>query len=41
MVVKYSSFGSAHMAWRLLIENGIDPQKDMAAFLEGKKHDTQ
>ena len=39
MVVKYSSFGGAHMAWRLLIENGIDPQKDMAAFLQGKKHD--
>jgi phosphate/phosphite/phosphonate ABC transporter binding protein len=39
MVVKYSSFGGAHMAWRLLIENGIDPQQDMAAFLEGKKHD--
>ncbi|MCK5193302.1 MAG: phosphate/phosphite/phosphonate ABC transporter substrate-binding protein [Desulfobulbaceae bacterium] len=39
MVVKYSSFGGAQMAWRLLVENGIDPKKDMAAFLEGKKHD--
>ncbi|MDH5298323.1 MAG: phosphate/phosphite/phosphonate ABC transporter substrate-binding protein [Desulfobulbaceae bacterium] len=39
MCVKYSSFGGAHMAWRLLKENGIDPQKDTAAFLEGGKHD--
>jgi len=39
MCVKYSSFGGGHMAWRLLIENGIDPKKDCASFLEGKKHD--
>lgn len=39
MVVDFSSFGGAHMAWRLLLENGIDPQKDTAAFLEGQKHD--
>ncbi len=39
MVVDFSSFGGAHMAWRLLLENGIDPKKDTAAFLEGKKHD--
>lgn len=39
MVVKFSSFGGAQMAWRLLLDNGIDPKKDMAAFLEGKKHD--
>ena len=39
MVVKFSSFGGAHMAWRLLMDNGIDPQKETAAFLEGKKHD--
>jgi two-component system, LuxR family, sensor histidine kinase TtrS len=39
MCVKRSSFGGAHMAWRLLMENGIDPEKDCAAFLEGKKHD--
>lgn len=39
MCVKYSSFGGAHMAWRLLLENGIDPQKDCSAFLEGRKHD--
>ncbi len=39
MVVKFSSFGGGHMAWRLLVDNGIDPQKETAAFLEGKKHD--
>jgi len=39
MCVKRSSFGGAHMAWRLLMENGIDPEKDCAAFVEGKKHD--
>ena len=39
MVVTFTSFGGAHMAWRLLMENGIDPQKETAAFLEGKKHD--
>ncbi|MDY6789747.1 MAG: phosphate/phosphite/phosphonate ABC transporter substrate-binding protein [Thermodesulfobacteriota bacterium] len=39
MCVKYSSFGGAHMAWRLLMENGIDPRKDCKAFLEGGTHD--
>lgn len=39
MCVKYSSFGGGHMAWRLLLENGIDPKTDCAAFIEGKKHD--
>ncbi len=39
MCVKYSSFGGGQMAWRLLIENGINPKTDFAAFLEGKKHD--
>lgn len=39
MCVKYSSFGGGHMAWRLMLENGIDPKKDCATFLEGKKHD--
>ncbi len=39
MCVKYSSFGGAHMAWRLLLDNGIDPEKDFALFAEGKKHD--
>lgn len=39
MCVKYSSFGGAQMAWRLLLENGIDPKKDCASYLEGKTHD--
>jgi two-component system, LuxR family, sensor histidine kinase TtrS len=39
MCVKYSSFGGAHMVWRLLLEHGIDPEKDCKAFLEGKTHD--
>lgn len=39
MCVKYSSFGGAQMAWRLLLKNNIDPQKDLASFTEGKTHD--
>ena len=39
MCVKYSSFGGGQMAWRLLLDNGIDPKKDFTAFTEGKKHD--
>jgi ABC-type phosphate/phosphonate transport system substrate-binding protein len=39
MCVKFTSFGGAYMAWRLLVENGIDPKKDCSAFLEGKTHD--
>ncbi len=39
MLVKYSSFGGGHMAWRLFLDNGIDPKKDFAAFVEGGKHD--
>lgn len=39
MCVKYSSFGGAQMAWRLLLEQGIDPKKDCAAFTEGGTHD--
>ncbi len=39
MVVKKSSFGGAQMAWRLLKENGIDPQTDCAEFMFGNKHD--
>jgi ABC-type phosphate/phosphonate transport system substrate-binding protein len=39
MCVKKSSFGGGQMAWRLLLENGIDPLKDFATFAEGKKHD--
>ena len=39
MCVKFSSFGGAHMAWRLLLEKGIDPKKDCSAFLQGGTHD--
>lgn len=39
MCVKYSSFGGAHMAWKVFLDNGIDPQKDFAVFAEGGKHD--
>jgi ABC-type phosphate/phosphonate transport system substrate-binding protein len=39
MLVKFSSFGGGIMAWRLLLDNGIDPEKDTSAFLEGKEHD--
>jgi len=39
MLVKFSSFGGGIMAWRLLLDNGIDPEKDASAFLEGKEHD--
>ena len=39
MCVKYSSFGGAQMAWRLLLQNNIDPYTDLADFTEGKTHD--
>jgi two-component system, LuxR family, sensor histidine kinase TtrS len=39
MCVKYTSFGGAHMAWRLLLENGIDPKRDFKSFQEGGTHD--
>lgn len=39
MVVKRSSFGGSQMAWRLLLENGIDPDKDCTEVTEGKSHD--
>lgn len=39
MVVKKSSFGGAQMAWRLLMDNGINPETDCSAFLFGNKHD--
>lgn len=39
MCVKFSSFGGAHMALRLLIENGIDPKKDCASYTQGGTHD--
>ncbi len=39
MTVKFSSFGGGQMAWRLLLDNGIDPKQDTAAFLEAGTHD--
>jgi two-component system sensor histidine kinase TtrS len=39
MCVKYSSFGGAHMALRLLKESGINPARDCATFTEGGTHD--
>lgn len=39
MCVKFSSFGGAHMALRLLKESGIDPKRDCASFTEGGTHD--
>ncbi len=39
MVVKKSSFGGAQMAWRLMKDNGIDPETDCAEFMFGNKHD--
>jgi two-component system sensor histidine kinase TtrS len=39
MCDKFSSFGGAHMALRLLRESGINPEKDCAAFTEGGTHD--
>ena len=39
MCVKFSSFGGAHMALRLLKESGINPEKDCSAFAEGGTHD--
>jgi ABC-type phosphate/phosphonate transport system substrate-binding protein len=39
MCVKFSSFGGAHMALRLLKESGINPERDCAAFTEGGTHD--
>ncbi len=38
MVVKFSSFGGAYMAFRLLLEEGINPFRDMK-ILEGYTHD--
>ncbi len=39
MCVKYSSFGGAQMAWRMLLNQGVDPKRDCTAFLEGGTHD--
>jgi phosphate/phosphite/phosphonate ABC transporter binding protein len=39
MCVKFTSFGGAYMALRLLKESGIDPKRDCSAFTEGGTHD--
>lgn len=39
ITVKFSSFGGGQMAWRLLLDHNIDPQKETAAFLEAGTHD--
>lgn len=39
MCVKYSSFGGGQMAWRLLLEKGINPKTDCSRFVEGGTHD--
>lgn len=39
MCVKYSSFGGAQMAWRLMLDQGVNPEKDCSAFLQGGTHD--
>ncbi|MBK8164339.1 MAG: phosphate/phosphite/phosphonate ABC transporter substrate-binding protein [bacterium] len=39
MVTERSSFGGGQMAWRLLLENGINPDKDCAEVMIGKKQD--
>lgn len=39
MCVKFTSFGGAYMALRLLKESGITPEKDCASFTEGGTHD--
>jgi ABC-type phosphate/phosphonate transport system substrate-binding protein len=39
MCVKYSSFGGGQMAWRLLLDNGINPKTDCSAYLQGETHD--
>ena len=38
MVVKFSSFGRAYMAFRLFLEQGLNPFKDLKWF-EGGTHD--
>jgi two-component system sensor histidine kinase TtrS len=39
MAVKKSSFGGAQMAWRELLEHGVNPETDCAEFTFGNKHD--
>lgn len=39
MCVKYTSFGGGQMAFRHFLDNSINPFKDFASMMEGKKHD--
>ena len=39
MLVETSSFGGGQMAWRLMLENNIDPLYDLATLQEGGTHD--
>jgi two-component system, LuxR family, sensor histidine kinase TtrS len=39
MCVKYSSFGGGQMAWRMLLDYGINPKTDCSKFLQGGTHD--
>lgn len=39
MCVKRTSFGGGQMAFRHMIENGVNPFKDVSTLLQGKKHD--
>ncbi|MEW6594018.1 MAG: phosphate/phosphite/phosphonate ABC transporter substrate-binding protein [Thermodesulfobacteriota bacterium] len=39
MLVARTSFGGGLMAWKVLKDAGINPEKDFAAFVEGGKHD--
>ncbi len=40
MCVKKTSFGGGQMAFRLMIENGVNPFRDVT-LLEGRKHDPE
>lgn len=39
MCVKYSSFGGGQMAWRLLLDYGINPKTDCISFKQAGTHD--
>lgn len=39
MCVSQSSLGGGQAAWRLLLDNGINPRKHLASFIEGGIHD--
>ena len=39
MVVDFSSFGGGYMAYRLLLDNDIDPRHAPSSFVEGLTHE--